>query len=74
MTVELSLMQFIYLAQAGGTGQTFDWRLAVEAKALGVPIILAGGLTPGNVADAVRRVRPYAVDVSSGVGDRKSVV
>jgi phosphoribosylanthranilate isomerase len=51
----------------GGTGAKFNWDLAVEAKKLGKPIFLAGGLTPENVADAVRQVRPYAVDVSSGV-------
>lgn len=51
----------------GGTGAKFNWDLAIEAKKLGRPIILAGGLTPENVADAVRRVRPFAVDVSSGV-------
>ena len=51
----------------GGTGTQFDWDLAIEAKQLGRPIILAGGLTPDNVADALRKVRPFAVDVSSGV-------
>jgi len=51
----------------GGTGAQFNWDLAVESKKLGRPIILAGGLTPENVADAVRKVRPFAVDVSSGV-------
>ena len=51
----------------GGTGEKFNWALAVQAKKLGRPIFLAGGLTPENVADAVRTVQPYAVDVSSGV-------
>lgn len=51
----------------GGTGKTFDWDLASKAVSLGRPIILAGGLTPGNVADAVRKVRPYAVDTAGGV-------
>jgi phosphoribosylanthranilate isomerase len=49
----------------GGTGHTFDWSL-VPAGA-GLPLILAGGLSPANVADAVRTARPYAVDVSGGV-------
>lgn len=51
----------------GGTGEKFNWDLAVEAKRFGKPIFLAGGLTPENVADAVRRVQPFGVDVSSGV-------
>lgn len=49
----------------GGTGKTFDWSLAVKAKQFGKPLILAGGLGPDNVAEAVRIVRPYAVDASS---------
>ena len=50
----------------GGTGQTVDWGLAQEV-ALSMPVVLAGGLTPVNVAEAIARVRPYGVDVSSGV-------
>jgi phosphoribosylanthranilate isomerase len=51
----------------GGTGETINWDLALEARGWGRPIFLAGGLTPENVGEAVRRARPYAVDVSSGV-------
>jgi phosphoribosylanthranilate isomerase len=50
----------------GGTGKPFDWNLAREARKFG-PIILAGGLTPENVGRAIHEVRPFAVDVASGV-------
>jgi phosphoribosylanthranilate isomerase len=51
---------------APGSGEVFDWRLA-EGAPSGRRIIVAGGLTPANVADAVQRLRPWGVDVSSGV-------
>ena len=52
--------------QYGGTGASFDWQLARKLTGR-LPLVLAGGLTPNNVAQAIRVVNPYAVDVSSGV-------
>ncbi len=62
------LLDAYHKDKLGGAGETFDWQLAQEAKKrFGLPILLAGGLTPENVADALAAVHPYAVDVASGV-------
>ncbi len=61
------LLDSFVAGKQGGTGEKFNWELAVEAKKFGKPIFLAGGLTPQNVAEAVRQVQPFGVDVSSGV-------
>ena len=55
----------------GGTGASFDW--ALIPRSLPLPVVLSGGLHTGNVADAIRQVRPYAVDVSSGVEAGKGI-
>jgi phosphoribosylanthranilate isomerase len=55
----------------GGTGESFDWALIPQDLLL--PVILSGGLHAGNVAEAVKQVRPYAVDVSSGVEASKGI-
>lgn len=55
----------------GGTGESFDWSLVPSTT--NKPIILAGGLTPENVSDAIKQVKPYAVDVSGGVEKEKGI-
>ncbi|BCL75437.1 N-(5'-phosphoribosyl)anthranilate isomerase [Jeongeupia sp. HS-3] len=55
----------------GGTGEAFDW--AIVPRDLPLPLILSGGLHPGNAAQAVKQVRPWALDVSSGVESTKGV-
>lgn len=68
----LFLMDAADPVRRGGTGRTIDWRRAASA-ARTRRIVLAGGLTPDNVADAVETVRPFGVDVSSGVEDAPGV-
>ncbi len=65
--VDAFLLDSYHPEMAGGTGTTFDWELAVAAKMFGKPVILSGGLNPENVAEAIRLVKPYAIDVASGV-------
>ncbi|HXG47601.1 MAG TPA: phosphoribosylanthranilate isomerase [Methylomirabilota bacterium] len=64
---ETWLLDSFVPGQRGGTGATFNWDLAARAVKAGGRVILAGGLTADNVADAIRAVQPYGVDVSSGV-------
>ena len=74
-TVDAVLMDSVDESGAGGTGETHDWAATAEvAASVDAPVVLAGGLTPDNVAEAVETVRPFAVDVASGVeraGGRK---
>lgn len=60
------LLDTYHAKMAGGTGQTFDWNLLEKIHIPG-SVVLAGGLTPANVGDAVRRLKPFAVDLNSGV-------
>ncbi len=62
------VLDTLVAGQKGGTGRTCDWKTAADVvSSVPLPVFLAGGLTPDNVADAAAAVRPYGVDVSSGV-------
>jgi phosphoribosylanthranilate isomerase len=67
------LLDTYHEGAAGGTGAIFDWNLFQEFRLLNRPLILAGGLNPGNIGEAVRITRPDGVDVSSGVESRPGV-
>jgi len=69
-TVRALLLDTHVPGKAGGTGKTFDWQLAIKIRAGGMPVILSGGLDPANIEAAIREVRPYGVDVNSGVEER----
>lgn len=72
--VDAFLIDTLHPTAPGGTGETGDWTLARDfVAAAGRPVLLAGGLTPANVAAAIRIVRPWGVDVSSGVEQRPGV-
>ena len=73
-SAEAILLDTYHPAVAGGSGECFDWGRVEGLRGLvEQPMVLAGGLKPGNVAEAVRRVRPWGVDVSSGVEVRAGV-
>ena len=64
--VDFHLLDAYVPDQLGGTGKTFAWSLAEERRDSHVPLVLSGGLTPDNVAEAIAAVRPFAVDSASG--------
>lgn len=57
----------------GGTGKIFDWGLAVKAKKTGIPMVLSGGLGSENIENALAKVRPFAVDISSGIEESPGI-
>jgi len=59
--------------EKGGTGKTFDWRIARKAKEIGIPVVLSGGLGPENIREALERVNPSAIDISSGIESKPGI-
>lgn len=71
--VDALLLDSFDAGTPGGTGMIFNWDLARQAKDEGKPIILAGGLDPENIAEAIHETWPYAVDVASGVESERGM-
>ena len=65
--VDYFLLDAYVAGEPGGTGETFNWDLALKAKEFNKPVFLAGGLNPENVLDAIEKVQPFCVDSASGV-------
>ena len=70
--IDAVLFDTLVKGMDGGTGKTFEWSRIAELR-VEAPIILAGGLKPDNVGEAIRQTRPYAVDVNSGVEDQPGI-
>lgn len=65
--VRAILLDTYMQGKRGGTGRTFDWDLAIKAKEFGIPTILSGGLNPDTISEAISLVKPFGVDVNSGI-------
>ena len=65
--VRAILLDTYMQGKRGGTGRTFDWNLAIKAKEFGIPTILSGGLNPDTISEAISLVKPFGVDVNSGI-------
>ncbi|MBI5603452.1 MAG: phosphoribosylanthranilate isomerase [Deltaproteobacteria bacterium] len=68
--VQAVILDTYQKGMAGGTGRTFPWDLAIKAKAFNLPVFLSGGLNPSNIRQAIATVKPYGVDVNSGIEER----
>lgn len=71
-SVDSILLDTYVKGREGGTGKTFDWS-CVDQLSITQPLILAGGLNPDNIEEAIRTVKPYAVDINSGVEDEPGI-